>query len=154
MKTTIHLLTVLTIHVFAGASAQNVAIRTLDDDPNHEFNAVAGCPLGWPIVVDFIGTNSASPHANRFIVTEQQLASIYRNNGAAFTNWHTTTWANYVRTNSAAMEARRASLLAELRALQNRLDSLSNVVDFTAATAPLVASNLVRLQQLQLRLNQ
>ena len=133
-------------------AAQNVALRPLLADPGHEFNAVAGCPTNWPIVVNFIGTNTVAPAPRMVIRTEEQLANLYSTIGPAFTNWHTSTWANYVATNSASIEGRRGQLASQREAILSQLQGLSNAVDFTAITAPLIASNLVRLRQLEERL--
>ena len=133
-------------------SSQNVAIRPLIADPGHEFNAVAGCPSNWPIVVNFIGTNTAAPAPRMIVRTEVQLANLYDSIGPAFTNWHKGQWQNYLATNGAAMDARRLQLVQQREAILANINSLSNAADFTALSAPLVASNLVRLRQLEERL--
>ncbi len=135
---------------FALCPGQNVAIRPLLAEPNHEFGAVAGCPTNWPVIVDRIGTNVVSPFPGRTILTEDQLLQLYQSIGPAFTNWHATVWANYQRTNAAAIDARRLALLNEQEALQSAIRRATNAVDFSA---PTVLSNLVRLRQVELRLN-
>lgn len=135
------------------ASAQNVAIRLLIADPDHEFNAVAGCPTNWPIVVNRIGTNAVAPFPRMLVRTEEQLANLYESVGPAFTNWHQTVWANYRATNGAAVSSRRLQLLAEREGIVSRLQSLSNATDFTTLTAPLITSNLVRLRLIEQRLD-
>ena len=132
--------------------AQNVALRPLIADPSHEFNAISGCPSNWPIVVNFIGTNTAAPAPRMIIRTETQLANLYDNIGPAFTNWHQGAWQNYLATNGAAMDTRRMQLVQQREAILANINSLSNAVDFTALSAPLIASNLVRLRQLEERL--
>ena len=133
-----------------GALAQNVAIAPLLSRPEHEFNAVAGCPTNWPVIVDRLGTNAASPFPGRSIITEDQLAALYQSIGPTFTNWHRTAWANYVATNSAAIEGRRSQLIAEQEALLSNIRRATNTADFVNAS--LAVSNLFRLRQLEERL--
>ncbi len=134
------------------SSGQNVAIAPLLSRPEHEFNAVPGCPTNWPVIVDRLGTNAVSPFPGRTVITEQQLAQLYRSIGGAFTNWHQSVWATYVRTNAAAVEARRDLLLIQYDAAVARLQSQTNAVDFSSLNVPLVVSNLARLRQMELRL--
>ncbi len=138
---------------FGICPGQNVAIRPLIAEPNHEFVAVAGCPTNWPVIVDRIGTNVVSPFPGRTILTEDQLIQLYRSIGLAFTNWHTTVWANYQRTNAAALDARHLALFIEQEALQSAVRRTTNVADFSALNLPTVLSNIVRLRQVELRLN-
>lgn len=149
MKAILLIFTVCVLSV-ASVPSQNVAIARLRDRPEHEFNNVEGCPTNWPVIVDRIGTNPISPHPGRQVITEDQLAAIYRNIGPAFTNWHATAWANYNQTNSAAIEARRAQLRAQYEAFLDRVQSATN--DITVANATIVLSNIIRLRQLEERL--
>jgi hypothetical protein len=153
MKTLLYVLTVLTLLTIQRGASQNVAIRPLLADPSHEFNAIAGCPTNWPVIVDRIGTNAASPFPGRTILTEDQLASLYRSVGQTFSNWHASVWANYQRTNSAAVDSRRLQLIIERDALLTTVNGYTNVLDFTALAVPVVVSNLTRLRQLELRLD-
>jgi hypothetical protein len=143
---------VLSVLCVASASAQNVAVRPLIADPDHEFNAIGGCPTNWPIVVNFIGTNTVAPFPRMVVRTETQLANLYESIGPTFTNWHRTVWQNYIATNSAAMDNRRQQLLSQRDTVIAQLTVLSNAADFTALSAPTIVSNLVRLRQLEERL--
>jgi len=130
-------------------SAQNVAIRPLLAEPLHEFNAIPGCPTNWPVIVDRLGSNTISPFPGRTILTEDDLAALYRSIGPAFTNWHQGAWANYNATNAAALDARRLILETQRQAILSRIETLTNSSDFTTVMAPLIVSNLVRLRLLE-----
>lgn len=134
------------------AVAQNVAIAPLLSRPEHEFNGISGCPTNWPVIVDRIGVATNSPHAGRTVITEAQLAQLYATVGPTFTNWHQTTWADYVRTNAAANDARRLQLLLARAIILNRLNDLTNAADFTSASAPLIVSNWLVLRRIEDRL--
>lgn len=132
--------------------SQNVAIAPLLSRPEHEFHSVPGCPTNWPVIVDRLGTNTVSPFPGRVVTTEQDLSVLYSIIGPAFTNWHRTTWQNYLATNNAAGEARRQQILTEQEAILGQIRRATNIADFGPAAVPLVLSNLVRLRQLEERI--
>lgn len=78
-----------------GALAQGYSVRTLAGDPRNEFNAVPGCPTNWPVAVDRLEPGQTNPWPDRIVLTEAQLANVYRVIGPAFTNWHSTVWRAY-----------------------------------------------------------
>ena len=116
MGVMVHLLTSV-------ATAQGFAVRTLGADSRHEFNEVAGCPTNWPVAVDRLAPGATNPWPDRVVLTEAQLANVYRVIGPSFTNWHRTVWRSHVE-GKALQEATRASQReAEVRDAFERADA-------------------------------
>jgi hypothetical protein len=117
MKTTTT--TLILVLIATVLDAQNFAVRRLNDDGRHEFHAVPGCPLDWPVAVDNIGTNTVSPWANRVVMSKGELEDVYRSSvGNAFTNWHQTAWHSYRTNHAALVESERRTVINEIRQLQ------------------------------------
>lgn len=99
------------------ATAQNYAVRFLSMDPAHEFNAVPGCPTNWPVARDHIGPAQSTTIPNRAILSQAQLDAVYANAGPAFTNWHTSTWKNFVATRDNSDLLARSNNIVRLKSL-------------------------------------
>jgi hypothetical protein len=112
----------------------NYAVRTLAMDPRHEFNAVAGCPAGWPVAIDFIGDATVSPFQNRIVVSAAQLANTYQTLNASFDTWFANTWQPFVDQRAQTELAARTVDEDELKTvLQNLKTAFQNWSTLTAA---------------------